>query len=1046
MKISALILIICFPFLVLSQQVDLIVQSGHTGNINMLCYSSDGKLLASYGLDKKVIVWNILQGKQMCTLQLDSTDINGMYFDNKDKNLIICRSHGYFSWDIGTSIIQRNVEPLTQVVTPYSLQIKFSSLYNSEGNFRIYSERNKIIRRNADNKIVFKRSCEYFDDRFNAIDASEKNNLVLGANTDGKIYLYQLEDGKKVRSASGKNIPYLVKHNSDVNDIRFSPDESNFASASSDRSVIIWNTNNLKEEKRLAAMSFCNHSVAFDITGRYLIVGNELGDIKTIDLSSTDLSSETVKQHKQSVCNVIPGIDAATLISAGYDNRIIIRNSEETRVVAETNSLYRKFRNLIYEGVFGMYPLQPPFTVSALGVNNSATLIATGYDNNSISIHRGDKRWKKTICHHAHPIRDISFISDSVFVSFDGTDSICYWLVNNKNKVFQSNQKLSFSATGSTSCINGSGVLYNSQMVYLYNFETNELIDFYPIRAVAAECDVKHHFLAVATSKNEITVFDISTQRLLPISVCKGHTAAIKSLSFHPERPLLASTGDDASVKLWNIETGQLIVSIIPIGKNDKIAVTPDNYYLTSKNNLNAIGFKVGYDLYSADQFDIQFNRPDIVLERLGYVDEKTIELYRKAYEKRLNKIGFSEEMFSPDWHTPEVEITNLSAIPFSVSNDSITLNIKAWDTKCSVDRINIWVNDVPLYGRNGMSYKSTNHNDSISISLPVQLSFGKNKIQVSCINSNAAESRKENLIVEYIPPVLVKPNLYFIVVSVSDYHDPSINLKYAVKDGHDLVNLFTGNKSITRNFDKIIIDTLFDERATRDNFFAIKEKILNTRPDDKVIVFFSGHGLLNENQDFYYATSDIAFDKPEIRGIAFDEIENFLDSIPARHKLLMVDACHSGEVDKEAQPDDPFLVIAPADSNDNQLAQNTKLTEYSYRSIEYNPSSSGVGIYSSFDIMKDMFAGLDKGTGTMVLAAAAGTGLAIESNEWKNGVFTYTILRGLKNKQADLNNDGLITVSEIKDYSIKEVETLTRGKQKPTARKENTEFDWRLR
>ncbi|HQL69669.1 MAG TPA: caspase family protein, partial [Bacteroidales bacterium] len=296
------------------------------------------------------------------------------------------------------------------------------------------------------------------------------------------------------------------------------------------------------------------------------------------------------------------------------------------------------------------------------------------------------------------------------------------------------------------------------------------------------------------------------------------------------------------------------------------------------------------------------------------------------------------------------------------------------------------------------------------------------------------------------IPVKTEKPNLYFIVVSVSDYHDPAINLKYAVKDGRDLTRMFLKNKSIIKNFGHIEIDTLFDSAATRENFFNLKSKILSTKPNDRVIVFFSGHGLLNEDQNFYYATSDIDFEKPDLKGIAFDEIETFLDSIPARHKLLLVDACHSGEVDKEAVSDDIQITDLATDSVDNQLAQNNMVKEYTYRSIEYNPSKSGAGIYNSFDIMKEMFAGLDKGTGTMVLAAAAGTGFAIESNEWKNGIFTFTIINGVQNKQADLNHDGHITVSEIKDYSIKEVETITGGRQKPTARKENSAYDWKLR
>lgn len=153
------------------------------------------------------------------------------------------------------------------------------------------------------------------------------------------------------------------------------------------------------------------------------------------------------------------------------------------------------------------------------------------------------------------------------------------------------------------------------------------------------------------------------------------------------------------------------------------------------------------------------------------------------------------------------------------------------------------------------------------------------------------------------------------------------------------------------------------------------------------------------------------------------------------------MDACHSGEIDKE----EPTNLLAQNLGTSSDITFRGNVKEYSFKGVNSTMSQSGTNLNSSFELMQELFAGLDKGTGTTVISAAAGKGYALESPQWNNGIFTFTILNGMKNKAADKNNDGQITVSELKDYSIKQVELLTGGKQKPTARRESINYDWKI-
>jgi Ca2+-binding EF-hand superfamily protein len=51
--------------------------------------------------------------------------------------------------------------------------------------------------------------------------------------------------------------------------------------------------------------------------------------------------------------------------------------------------------------------------------------------------------------------------------------------------------------------------------------------------------------------------------------------------------------------------------------------------------------------------------------------------------------------------------------------------------------------------------------------------------------------------------------------------------------------------------------------------------------------------------------------------------------------------------------------------------------------------------------------------------------------------------MSGLKAKAADADHDGVVTVSELRSFVAKMVETLTHGRQRPTSRQENLEADF---
>ncbi|HPG12418.1 MAG TPA: caspase family protein, partial [Chitinophagaceae bacterium] len=453
------------------------------------------------------------------------------------------------------------------------------------------------------------------------------------------------------------------------------------------------------------------------------------------------------------------------------------------------------------------------------------------------------------------------------------------------------------------------------------------------------------------------------------------------------------------------------------VDSTDYINILPSGYYQSSQNAAKLLHYVTNnLKVISFEQLDIQYNRPDKVLEAIGNTDTTLIKSYRRAWEKRIKKLGIDTTQFRDGYSVPEADFANRNDIEYEQKNGILKLHIKGIDSTYKLDRFDIWINEAPLFGQRGISIKKQNRND-IDTNITVKLSQGENRIETSITNVNGTESYRLPLNVNYTPKVSEKETLYFIGIGMDKFADKKYDLRYSGKDIRDL------SAALRLKYgENLIIDTLFNENVTISSVKALKQKLMKTSINDKVIVSYSGHGMLSKEFDYYLSTYNVNFDNPEENGLPYDELENLLDSIPARKKLMLIDACHSGEVDKE----DLVRLNASSDS----LIKGLKPVAYK--------KDGRLGLKNSFELMQSLFVNVGRSTGATIISAASGTQFALERNELKNGVFTYSILEVMRDNNS-------INVSELRKIVGERVEQLTKGLQKPTSRNENISVDWRV-
>ena len=471
------------------------------------------------------------------------------------------------------------------------------------------------------------------------------------------------------------------------------------------------------------------------------------------------------------------------------------------------------------------------------------------------------------------------------------------------------------------------------------------------------------------------------------------------------------------------------------VGDAGAVAITPDQYYLSSGNPYSVVRFTRGLKSYPFEQFDLRLNRPDIVLERLDAPAE-AVAIAKQLREKRLKRMGVTEEMLKPDFHVPELEI--VGDVPTATEAGEINLAIKASDSKYPLERLKVFVNNVPVNGRDGESLREQN-TQSLERTIPIRLAAGRNKIQVSVLNNAGAESLYANAEVNCTAK-RPKPTLYAVAMGVSEYANPDWNLKYAAKDAKDVLAKLKAKAG--DNYGEVKELLLSDKEVTKENLAKIKDFLSSATIDDTVLMFAAGHGLLDSNYDYYFGTTDIDFNNPEEKGIAFEDFDDILAELPCLKKSLLVDTCHAGELDQDEK-----TLLASAGTGGSASLPTSKgvaVRSIGTRGMNVKAIEGARGASEWYDRLQGLFVDLRRGSGSTILSSSAGAEYALESSEQQNGLFTYAVLEALDGKPgADANKDGSVQMSELGEYVKKRVAELTNNKQTPNTRRVNLEGDF---
>ncbi len=1046
------------------QQPRLILPIGHTSSVESAQFSPDKKNIVTASWDKTAKIWDAASGKLLHSLE-GHTDLISSALYSPDGKLILTSSNDYTAktWDAASGKLLHSLEGHTGLIN--------SVLYSPDGKHIITASNDYTAKiwDAASGKLL--KNLEHFD-RVNSVQYSPDGKYIVTASWDATAKIWDAVSGDLLHILEGDAFP--------VNSVQYSPDGKYIVTGSMTGTLKIWDAISgklLQDLERAGWVYSARYSngeyiittswdnttqIQDGVSGKLLYtLKGHTGLVNSAQYSSngkyivTAARDKTAKIWDAASGKLLHSLEGHTdqvfLAQYSLDGKHIITSSaDETAKVWEvaTGNLLHSLGGHLY-------------WVESAQYSPDGKHIVTGSVGGSLKI--WDAVSGKLLKNLEHFDR-----VNSVQYSPDGKYIVTASSVDEPVKIWNAvSGKLLNTLKGHTDWVNSAQ--YSPNGKYVVTASTDKTVKIWePVSGkmlfnlemqasvLSARYSPDGRYIAAALTDKTVKIWNAASGELL--HNLQGHTDWVRYAKYSPDGKYIVTASADKTIKIWNaasgkpektfelglnniandidfvndrlvavnnsetnvfrFSTGELLYSFIAIDSIDQISVLPSGYYHAAQNVAKLFHY-VTKDLkvITFEQLDVKYNRPDKVLEALGNTDTALIRSYRKAWEKRINKLGIDTTAFRDGYSVPECDFVNRADIEYEQKNGTLRLHIKGVDSAYQLDRFNVWVNEAPLFGQRGISIRGKKSN-ILDTTISIVLSQGENRIEASITNVNGTESYRMPLFVNYTPAVKQKETLHFIGIGIDKFSNAQYNLQYSAKDIRDL------SKKLKEKYgNDIIIDTLFNENVTVSNVKALKQKLLQTSVNDKVVVSYSGHGLLSKDYDYYLSTYAVNFNKPEENGLSYDELENLLDSIPARKKLMLIDACHSGEVDKDE------LVRIDSISKTNEVK--------GLKPVAYKKEGQ-LGMKNSFELMQSLFVNVGKSTGATIISAAAGTQFALERNDLKNGVFTYSILEAM-------NKYPSIKISELKKIVGERVEQLTKGLQKPTSRNEAIAVDWTL-
>ena len=967
---------------------ELVFNVGHSGAVNSVCYSPDGKYLVSASgvNDHTIKLWELATGKVVKTLTGHTGDINSVTYSLDGAYLANASTDDDGTvkiWEVRTWNCVKTLKANGGGALCYSPDGAYLANVSAYGSIiELWEvETGKCVK------------TLRHTNRVTSVAYSPDGKYLASCSLDKTVKLWEV--------ATGKCIKTLENHTDIITSVAYSLDGAYLASCSWDKTIKLWEVATGKCIKTLEGHTNFVYSVVFSPDGKYLASSSADQTIRLWEVASWECK-KTLGGHITFVMSIDYSPDGKYLSSGLYDKVIKISEVATGKCVkiltedVEDAEFFRYIESVVYspDGKYiagGCCTIGSIYTIDASwqntikiwevetgdcvktlrGHEDDVTSVVFSPDGKYLASGSWDntvKLWEvetgnciKTLSGHEDHVTSVAYGPDEKYVAsgswdktvklWDVTTGECIKTLENAHSVYS----VVFSPDGAY-LASGSGT------IKLWEVKTGKCVKTFDGdggwgHSVSFSPDGK--YLASSSQDNTIKLWEVESGKC--IKTLTGHTEHICYVCYSPDGKCITSVSNDQTIKFWDASTGELLATTFNLKDDEWLTYTPEGFFAGSEwATKNLVHIVDGMKTVGIDQLYDSLYRPDLVSAKLSGEDVS-------PYAQKVN--------FASLVQTGSAPVVTFLSLEDEVKERDVAIEFAIQNTGGGIGEVNLLLNGKNIRLAENVASKS---GETVHFSHTITLQNGKNTVELYAKNeAGKVESLHVSKTLEWQGTVK-KPNLYIFTVAINKYRDRRLQLKYAVPDAEFILKGFSSQKKSL--YQNIFTHHLFDDNVTRDGLKSSFEKLGDEVQADDVFVFYiAGHGITyDEDGDYYYLPSNFRFINSEAiqqQGISKNDLTRYLSLIKAGKTLMLMDTCNAGS----------FL-----GNNTRGLSEQTAIDR------------------------------LSRSTGHATIVASSDDQVAMEGYEG-HGIFTYILVEGLRGK-ADTDGDGFITLQELSAYTEEEV------------------------